>query len=131
MNRLTLISSVVLAISASVVLAGGGGEELPIAAPVAAPVAESVAVVGATLACDDPAVNDVPSVYEMWRPETNWLRKEWQPSGWNPLNAEYVTTVLATPDNRCDQEWKDAFRPLKTDDRDNQDRVSATAAPTL
>lgn len=112
MNRLTVISSVVLAMTASAVLAGGGGEELPIV--VAEEVAIAPAVVGATYECTDPAVNDVPTVYEMWKPETNWSRSEWQPRGWNPLNAEYTTTVLATPDTRCDNEWLNYDRSRKT-----------------
>lgn len=115
MNKIILLSAALFSITASVALAGGGGEELAVVTAPAVEVAP-VVVVGSTFECDDHRVNDVPRIYEMWRPETNWLRKEWQPRGWNPLNAEYTQTVLATPDFRCDQEWLDAHRPVRTQD---------------
>lgn len=92
------------ALSAGVALAGGGGEELPIAAPVVAPV-----VMGPVLNCEEPGVayNDRPSVLEYFAPETSWSYKEWQ---WVDGGFNWVTVVMETPDSRCNNYWEDYNR---------------------
>lgn len=109
MKKLLLASTMLLA--APMAMAGGGGEELPVAvAPVAAP------VVGTVYDCGEPAfMPDSPRLTEYFMPESRWMEKSWELQS-GLLNWEWVTTVTDEPSFACQQTWEAWDRSRKESD---------------
>jgi hypothetical protein len=118
-----------MALFAGAALAGGGGEELPVA-PAARPevVAEKPKALGAEYDCANPGISYAasPRVIEYYHPESRWYFEQW---AWKDGGFKWVKVAMDTPNAVCENYWTNFDRNRKESTSDagmNLDRLART-----
>lgn len=123
-----MILSLGMVMVASTALAGGGGEELPVA-PAPAPVAEAPKALGPEYDCANPGISygASPRVIEYYHPESRWYYNQWT---WRDGGFKWVKVAMEEPNSVCENYWTEYDRNRKQQDSSdagmNLDRMART-----